>query len=112
MQSKLQSKLLLATNNPGKLKELRQLLTGLAGVALVSPADVGVSLQVAETGSSYLENATLKARAFAQASGLVTLADDSGLEVDALEGAPGIYSARFGGLKGSDQHQFLLAIAS
>jgi XTP/dITP diphosphohydrolase len=110
MQSKLQNKLLLATNNPGKLKELRALLSGLSGVALVSPADVGVELEVAETGGAYLENAALKAKAFAEASGLVALADDSGLEVDALDGAPGIYSARFGGMRGAAQHQVLLEL--
>jgi XTP/dITP diphosphohydrolase len=62
---------------------------------LVTPSDVGISLEVEETGDTYEENAALKARAFAAASGLLTLADDSGLEVDALGGAPGVRSARY-----------------
>jgi len=87
-------KLLLATNNAGKLEEMQVLLRS-ESVELLVPRDLGIRLDVAETGSSYLENATLKARAFAQASGLLALADDSGLEVDALGGKPGLYSARF-----------------
>lgn len=87
--------LLLATTNPGKLEELRALLDDLRGVALVAPVDLGLTLEVEETGASYVENAALKARAYMRASGLATLADDSGLEVEALEGAPGLYSARY-----------------
>ena len=86
--------LLLATHNSGKLRELRQLID--PGWALVAPeeADLG-HLHVVEDGATYRENAALKARAFADASGLPALADDSGLEVDALDGAPGIRSARY-----------------
>ena len=62
---------------------------------MVTPADLGISLDVEETGDTYEENAAIKARAFASASGLLTLADDSGLEVDALGGAPGVRSARY-----------------
>jgi XTP/dITP diphosphohydrolase len=89
-------RLVLATNNPGKVRELRRLLAG-CGWAVVTPAEAGVALDVAETGATYTENALLKARAFADATGTAALADDSGIEVDALEGAPGVLSARFGG---------------
>ena len=86
---------LVATGNPGKLAEFRRLLRG---IRTVSPAERGLQgLSVAETGSTFRENALLKARAWAEASGLVSLADDSGLEVDALGGAPGVLSARYGG---------------
>ncbi len=88
-------KLLIATGNKGKVRELEALLESL-DLELVMPKDLGLALEVEETGSTYAENAALKARAFAQASGLVSLADDSGLEVDALGGAPGLYSARYG----------------
>ncbi len=89
-------KLLLATNNPGKVREFRQLLDG-CGWELVTPRDLGLELTVEETGQTYAENATLKAVQYAHASGLVTLADDSGLEVDALNGRPGVFSARYAG---------------
>lgn len=87
---------LLATNNPGKVREFRRLLEPF-GFAVQTPAEAGVSLDVDETGSSYEENALLKARAFAEAGQCLALADDSGIEVDALEGGPGMFSARFGG---------------
>ena len=80
--------LLLATNNAGKIAEFRALLAD-CGWDLVAPADVGLTLEVGESGTSYAENAALKARAFAVASGRPALADDSGLEVDALGGEPG-----------------------
>lgn len=86
--------LLIASTNPGKLLEIDALLNDLP-IRLVLPADVGIRLQVEETGSTYAENAALKATAYYQSSGLVTLADDSGLEVDALGGAPGLHSARY-----------------
>lgn len=89
-------RLLLATNNPGKVAELRHLLDG-CGWQIVTPADLGLKLEVEEVGQTYAENATMKALAFASASGLVTLADDSGLEVDALGGRPGLMSARYAG---------------
>lgn len=88
------AKLLLATTNRGKIEELSALLADLA-VNVVSPADLDLDLQVDESGGTYAENAALKARAYAAASGLPALADDSGLEVDALGGAPGLHSARF-----------------
>lgn len=87
-------KLLLATNNQGKLAELRSLLSGLE-LTLLSPADLGLELKVKERGMNYLENAVLKAAIFADAAQLWTLADDSGLEVDVLGGAPGLHSARY-----------------
>lgn len=88
-------KLLVATNNPGKLAELRELLADLP-VELVTLRDVGIDTIVEETGATFAENAALKAEQYAALSGLWTLADDSGLEVDALGGAPGVYSARYG----------------
>lgn len=93
--------LLIATNNRGKLHELLPLLGDLP-IHLVTPHALGLHLEVEETGTTYAENARLKAAAFAQASGLLTLADDSGLEVDALGGAPGVYSARYAGAGASD----------
>lgn len=89
-------RLLLATNNPGKVREFRRLLAG-SPFEVLTPAEAGIALDVEETGSTYAENAMLKARAFADAGGCLALADDSGIEVDALEGRPGMYSARFGG---------------
>lgn len=87
--------LVLATNNPGKVREFRRLLNG-CGFEVVTPADLGLQLDVDETGASYAENAALKASAFAKAAGCLALADDSGIEVDALGGGPGMYSARYG----------------
>ena len=89
-------KLLVATQNRGKLKEYRELLSDLQ-VEWVSLHDVGLGdMDVEETGTTFAENARLKASAYCEASGLLTLADDSGLVIDALDGAPGIYSARYG----------------
>ena len=93
-------RLLLATNNPGKLKELLSLLKGIP-LYITHPQEIGIHLDVAETGSTYDENAALKAIGFARASNLVTLADDSGLEVDALSGLPGLRSARFSPVSGA-----------
>lgn len=87
-------KLLIATNNPHKLEEYGEILAGLP-VILTSPQAEGLDLDPDETGSTFEENAIIKALAFAASSGLPTLADDSGLEVDALSGEPGIYSARY-----------------
>jgi XTP/dITP diphosphohydrolase len=87
-------KLLIATNNPGKLVEFQALLAGL-DLELVTPAQLGLLLEVEENGQTYAENAAVKALAFARASKLVSLADDSGLEVEALGGEPGIRSHRF-----------------
>lgn len=105
-----EAKLLLATTNRGKLEELRVLLAGIP-FELVGPADLGINLEVEESGSTYSANARLKASAFARASGLLTLADDSGLEVDALDGAPGVLSSRWAGPHATDKQriEFLLS---
>jgi XTP/dITP diphosphohydrolase len=87
-------KLLLATNNKGKVAEIKALL-GSTGLTLLTPADLGLVLDVPEDGMTYAENASKKATAFAQASRLIALGDDSGLEVDALNGQPGLHSHRF-----------------
>ncbi len=101
-------RLLIATNNPGKLKEYREIFKELA-LTVTSPQEEGISLFVEECGRSYVENAVLKARPYARASGLLTLADDSGLEVEALGGAPGIFSSRYGG-KTSDEDRYRLLL--
>ena len=95
-------RILLATNNAGKVRELAVLLAGTPFV-VASPTDEDIVLDVEETGATFEENAILKARAFAEASGLPSLADDSGLEVDALGGEPGVRSARYAGPEASDQ---------
>ena len=89
-------KLVLATQNPKKLKEMNEILSHL-GVEVVSEAELGVRIEVEETGETFTDNARLKATAVMQATGLPAVADDSGLCVDALNGGPGVYSARFGG---------------
>ena len=88
------TKVLLSTTNTGKFKELHALLDH-TGWNLVTPKDLAIDLVVEETGATYMENAILKAQSFFSASGLPTLADDTGLEVAALDGAPGLHSARF-----------------
>jgi XTP/dITP diphosphohydrolase len=97
-------RLLLASANQGKLRELRTILAGLP-VELVGLTEAGLGdpPEVEETGETFLENALLKARAYAGWSGLAAVADDSGLEVDALGGAPGVRSARYAGRGASDQ---------
>ena len=94
-------RLVIATGNAGKLKELRELLAPPAFDVL--PQSQFTSVSVDETGLSFIENAILKARHAAEASGLPAIADDSGLEVDVLDGAPGIYSARYAGEGASDE---------
>jgi XTP/dITP diphosphohydrolase len=93
------NRLLIATNNQGKIKELHELLDDM-GIDLVTPVQIGLDLDVIEDGLTYAENAVKKATAFAQESRLISLADDSGLEVDALNGEPGLYSARYGSTDG------------
>lgn len=99
-----------ATNNNGKLKELRRILER-AGHEVKSLRDLGVNLDPEETGTTFAENARIKAQAFCKATGLATVADDSGLCVDALNGEPGVYSARYAGVHGDDDanNQKLLA---
>lgn len=103
-------RILIATSNKGKLGEIQALLDE-PGLQLLLPADLGIRLAVEEVGSSYETNAAIKAMAFACVSGLLTLADDSGLEVDALGGLPGVRSARFSPLENAsdaDRRQILL----
>ncbi len=94
-------KILIASHNRGKLREFAAILPQLEA-DLATPADLGLTLDVVEEGATYAENARLKAVAFANAAGLLTLGDDSGLEVDALGGRPGLYSARYAGKGASD----------
>lgn len=89
-------RIVLATNNPGKVREFRRLIEP-AGYEVLTPGELGVAFEVEEDGTSYAANAVKKARACAEATGMLALADDSGIEVDALDGGPGMYSARFGG---------------
>ena len=96
------AKLLLATNNQAKVGEYRSLLRNIA-YQLVTPLEVGINTTVAEVGQSLEENAQLKATTLATSSQLITMADDSGLEVDALGGEPGVLSARYAGEGASDQ---------
>jgi XTP/dITP diphosphohydrolase len=103
-------KLLLATSNPGKIREYRFLLDGL-GYQITTLAEEGIAKFVTESGDNYEQNARLKAITYAKLSQLTTLADDSGLEVDALNGEPGVKSARFAGEAATDAEKvnFLLA---
>lgn len=94
-------KLLLASSNPGKIREYRLLLGGL-GYQIVTLPERGISKVTTESGNTYEQNAEMKATTYAKLSQLITLADDSGLEVDALHGKPGIHSARFAGKNATD----------
>jgi len=89
-------RLVLGTNNRGKLREYQDLLAG-CNFELVTPSDLGLDFHPDETGATFAENAAIKAEEASRASGLPALADDSGLEVDALDGRPGLYSARYAG---------------
>jgi XTP/dITP diphosphohydrolase len=95
-------KIVLASRNPGKIREIQAMLADL-GISLFSLNDYPEIPEIVEDGKSFLENALKKGRTVAEATGEVVLADDSGLEVDALEGAPGIYSARYAGNNADDQ---------
>ena len=100
----------LASHNQGKLREMRDILSEL-GIEVLSQKDAGVDVDPEETGTTFEENAIIKAKAVMEASGLPAVADDSGLMVDALGGAPGVYSARFGGshdLPDSYRNEYLL----
>lgn len=99
--SGLPNKVVLATGNAGKIKELARLLDGL-GVEVVAQSEFGVSDAV-ESGVTFAENSLIKARHAAVATGLPAIADDSGLSVDALDGAPGVYSARYAGPDADDE---------
>ena len=104
-------KLVLASKNEKKLKEMNEILSAM-GVEVCLQADVGVDVGVEETGSTFEENSLLKARAVMEASGLPAVADDSGLCVDALNGAPGVYSARYGGEGLDDAGRYRMLLAS
>ena len=104
-------KFVLATHNPGKLQEMGEILRDL-GVEVVSPAALGIPVDVEETGTTFLENALLKAKAICRAANLPAIADDSGLCVDALNGAPGVYSARYGGEGLDDRGRCMLLLNS
>lgn len=103
-------RILLATNNPGKVREFRRLLEPF-GFTAITPAELGIAIEVEEDGHTYAENAVIKARAFAEAGGMTALADDSGIEVDALEGGPGMYSARYGGPDLDDKGRVALLLS-
>jgi len=100
-------KLLAATGNKHKIKEISRILSPL-GYKIVCPAELGIDIDPEETGTTFLENATIKARAFAALADIPVLADDSGLEVDALGGAPGIYSSRYAEGTDADRVEKLL----
>jgi XTP/dITP diphosphohydrolase len=102
--------LLLASQNAGKLGEMRVLLADLP-LRVLCPADVGLTDAPDETGSTFLENAVLKARHYARLAGLLAVADDSGLSVDALDGGPGLYSSRFGGTGANDDDRNRLLLS-
>jgi XTP/dITP diphosphohydrolase len=99
------TKICLGTTNRGKQREFLELLADWPG-EIVLPQDLGLSLDVAETGTTFAEIAAQKARAYARAAGMPALADDSGLEVDALGGAPGIHTARYAGPGASDEDRY------
>ena len=104
-------KYVLATHNPGKLKEMGDILARF-GVEVVSPKDLGLTVDVEETGATFAENAMLKAKAICAAAKLPAIADDSGLCVDALNGGPGVYSARYGGEGLDDKGRYMLLLNS
>ena len=105
----MSEKFVLATHNPGKLKEMSAILSHL-GVEVVSPGDLGITVDVEETGTTFAENAMLKAKAICAAAKLPAIADDSGLCVDALNGGPGVYSARYGGEGLDDKGRYMLLL--
>ena len=104
-------KFVLASQNQHKLAEMRSILSA-HGVEVVLEADLGLHVDVEETGTTFAENALLKARAVMEASGLPAIADDSGVCCDALNGAPGVYSARYGGPEYDDVGRYKLLLAN
>ena len=107
----MSEKFVLASHNPGKIKEMSAILAQF-GVEVVSPKELGITVDVEETGTTFAENAMLKAKAICAASGLPAIADDSGLCVDALNGGPGVYSARYGGEGLDDKGRYTLLLNS
>lgn len=104
-------KLVLASKNQKKLREMDEILSGM-GVEVCLQSDVGIDIDVEETGATFEENSLLKAKAVMEASGMPAIADDSGLCVDALNGAPGVYSARYGGEGLDDTGRYRLLLAN
>lgn len=102
-------KFVLASQNQGKLKEMQAVLADL-GVEVVLQSQLGIRVEVEETGTTFAENALLKAKAVCKASGLPAIADDSGLCVDAMNGAPGVYTARYGGPGLDDEGRYRLLL--
>ena len=104
-------KYVLASHNPGKIREMSAILSQY-GVEVVSPRELGITVDVEETGTTFADNAMLKAKAICAAAGLPAIADDSGLCVDALNGGPGVYSARYGGEGLDDKGRYTLLLNS
>ena len=102
-------KYVLASHNPGKIREMSAILSQY-GVEVVSPRELGITVDVEETGTTFAENAMLKAKAICAAAKLPAIADDSGLCVDALNGGPGVYSARYGGEGLDDKGRYMLLL--
>lgn len=108
----MQNTILISSQNPGKIAEITAILTSIKQ-KMITPQDIALTINPKETGRSYTENARIKAIAYRNASGLPALADDSGLEVDVLDGAPGIFSARFSKIPNAtdaDRRAYLLEI--
>lgn len=97
------TRVLVASNNPGKIKEIKAMLADFQA-DISSLKDLGISAEVAETGATFQENAALKAETLSKKTNMMTIADDSGLVVDALDGEPGIFSARYAGLDKNSEH--------
>lgn len=104
-------KLLAATTNRGKIVEIAEILSGL-GVTVMTPEEIDLHIDVKEDGATFAENALIKARAWSEAAGMPALADDSGLCVDALDGRPGVMSARFSGSDATDEKNIELLLRS
>ena len=107
----MSERFVLATHNPGKVREMREILSEL-GLEVLAPEDVGVTVDVEETGTTFAENAMLKAKAICELTGLPSIGDDSGLCVNALNGGPGVYSARYGGEDITDEQRNKLLLES
>ena len=104
--------MILASNNPKKLRELSAILSDM-GIEVIAQREAGCDFEVEETGTTFAENAYLKAKAVADATGILTVADDSGLMVEALNGEPGVYSARYapGGHEASDRDKYMYLLS-
>lgn len=104
-------KIVLASHNAGKMKEMSAILAGF-GVELVLQSELGMHIEVEETGETFRENALLKAHAVMKATGMPAISDDSGLTVDALNGAPGVYTARYGGEGLTNEQRYRLILSA